>query len=259
MANEIKEIDIFDPKNITAQTVKSYLAGSQDVTNQEMAMFIATCKQLNLNPFLKEVYLIKYKSSPAQIVVSRDAYRKRAQKNESFNGIKTGVIVQNEDGSVEKLDGAFKTPKQELIGAWAEVLIKNVEYPVYVAVSYDEYVQTKTDYNTKEVKPNSMWEKKPMTMLVKVAESQALRLAFPSEFSGTYSEEELPQGETIKDVTEPWTESEKENYVEQKKAELLEQQHKAQQNKITKEVEKVAVNHDSETGEIIENQPELEF
>lgn len=221
VANQTENIDIFDPKNITAGTVRQYLDNGNKASDSELAMLVTMAKHQNLNPFLKEIYFIKYGTAPAQFVVSRDAYRKRAQKDPNFNGIKAGVIVENEDGSIEKLDGAFKKKTQVLIGAWCEVQMKNLDFPIYVAVSYDEYVQTKNG------QPNSMWSNKPMTMLVKVAESQALRLAFP-EMAGTYSEEELPPYETqrreVNGVEEPTQEEvqnfDKQAYIEQKKAEL---------------------------------------
>lgn len=221
VANQTEIIDIFDPKNITAVTVRQYLDNGNKASDSELAMLVTMAKHQNLNPFLKEIYFIKYGTAPAQFVVSRDAYRKRAQKDPNFNGIKAGVIVENEDGSIEKLDGAFKKKTQVLIGAWCEVQMKNLDFPIYVAVSYDEYVQMKNG------QPNSMWSNKPMTMLVKVAESQALRMAFP-EMSGTYSEEELPpddpQRHEVNGVQEP-TQKEVQNfdkqaYFEQKKADL---------------------------------------
>ena len=241
VATKPENIDIFDPKNITAGTVRQYLDNGNKASDSELAMLVTMAKHQNLNPFLKEIYFIKYGTAPAQFVVSRDAYRKRAQKDPNFNGIKAGVIVENEDGSIEKLDGAFKKKTQVLIGAWCEVQMKNLDFPIYVAVSYDEYVQMKNG------QPNSMWSNKPMTMLVKVAESQALRLAFP-DMSGTYSEEELPPAEQkpreVNGVIEPTQDEiadfDKQAYIEQKKAELSQ----------VKEV-KVA---DIQTGEII-NQP----
>lgn len=221
VANQTENIDIFDPKNITAGTVRQYLDNGNKASDSELAMLVTMAKHQNLNPFLKEIYFIKYGTAPAQFVVSRDAYRKRAQKDPNFNGIKTGVIVENGDGSIEKLDGAFKKKSQTLLGAWCEVQMKNLDFPIYAAVSYDEYVQMKNG------QPNSMWSNKPMTMLVKVAESQALRMAFP-EMSGTYSEEELPPDETqrreVNGVEEPTQEEvqnfDKQAYIEQKKAEL---------------------------------------
>ena len=241
VANVAESIDIFDTKNITAATLRKYLDNGDKASDSELAMLVAMATHQNLSPWLKEIYFIKYGSAPAQFVVSRDAYRKRAQRDPNFNGIRTGVIVENESGEVEKLDGAFKKKNQILIGAWCEVQMKNLDYPIYVAVSYDEYVQMKNG------QPNSMWSNKPMTMLVKVAESQALRMAFP-EMSGTYSEEELPPAEQkpreVNGVQEPTQDEiadfDKQAYIEQKKAELSQ----------VKEV-KVA---DVQTGEII-NQP----
>ena len=69
--------------------VKKYLVRgrSELVTDQELVMFINTCKMQKLNPLANgEVYLIKYsKDEPAQMVVGKDSYNKRAL---SFAGIR---------------------------------------------------------------------------------------------------------------------------------------------------------------------------
>ena len=44
---------------------------------------------------------------------------------------------------------------------------------------------------------NSQWKSKPATMIRKVAVVQALREAFPEDFGGLYSEEELSQAESV--------------------------------------------------------------
>lgn len=218
MANEL---GIFSIDKLNMTTVKQYLKGGGQASDEELVLLINLCKQNNMNPFTKEVYFVKYGTQPAQIVVSRDFYRKRAMVNPNFSGIEVGVIVQNEDGSIKNLDGAFKTKNQELVGAWAKVYMKNFEIPVYVAVAYDEYVQLK------DGRPNKMWNAKPCTMLTKVAESQALRMAFPDEFSGTYGEEEYPeqkQPREVNGVEEPTQEEmqsfDKDKYLEKKKEEL---------------------------------------
>ena len=46
---------------LSPEIVKKYLVnGNGSITDSECAMFLALCKYQNLNPFLKEVYLIKY-------------------------------------------------------------------------------------------------------------------------------------------------------------------------------------------------------
>lgn len=215
------ELGIFSIDKLNMKTVRQYLKGGGQASDEELVLLINLCKQNNMNPFTKEVYFVKYGTQPAQIVVSRDFYRKRAMVNPNFSGIEVGVIIQNEDGSIKNLDGAFKTKNQELVGAWAKVYMENFEIPVYVAVAYDEYVQLK------DGRPNKMWNAKPCTMLTKVAESQALRMAFPDEFSGTYGEEEYPeqnQPREVNGVEEPTQEEmqsfDKDKYLEQKKEEL---------------------------------------
>ncbi|TYC49936.1 phage recombination protein Bet [Weissella muntiaci] len=219
------ELDIYNPKNLTAETIKALLPGGTNASNEEIASLLAIVRNQNMNPFTREVYFVKYGSAPAQIVVSRDFYRKRAFKNSSFNGIQVGVIVQSEDGEIEELEGGFYPKEKTLVGAWSKVSLKEIDVPVYVSVRYDEYVQMKGD------KPNSMWSKKPATMLTKVAESQALRMAFPDEFSGTYGEEEYPANQERRDITpdnKPTSEEianfNKDEYIAQRTAALEEKQ-----------------------------------
>lgn len=64
------------------QFVKQYLVrGSAElVSDQEIVFFMNTCKMQGLNPLVQDdVYLIKYsKSDPAQMVIGKDAYLRRA-------------------------------------------------------------------------------------------------------------------------------------------------------------------------------------
>ena len=241
------EINIYDAKELNTATIKKFLKGGGQASDDELAMLLALSRNLNMNPFMKEVYFVKYGTSPAQIVVSRDFYRKRAFSNPNFAGLEVGVIVQEQDGTIKSVEGAFKTRSQELVGAWARVHIRHTEIPVYVAVAYDEYVQMKNG------QPNSMWAAKPCTMLAKVAESQALRMAFPSEFSGTYGEEEYPEQPKRREVNgieEPTQDEinnfDKEEFTKNKMAQLEAQKAEREAKKKSQEVLDV----NPETGEI---------
>ena len=72
-----------------------------------------------------------------------------------------------------------------------EAFMKRAENSYRVEVSFDEYAARKKDGSL-----NSQWSKKPATMIRKVALVQALREAFPENFSGLYSEEETGTEET---------------------------------------------------------------
>lgn len=61
--------------------LKNYLVRGQSdkITDQEVILFMKTCQAQKLNPFAQgEAYLIKFGSDPAQMVVGKDAYMRRA-------------------------------------------------------------------------------------------------------------------------------------------------------------------------------------
>lgn len=175
--------------------IKSYLvSGGGNVTDSEVMMFLSLCKFQHLNPFLKEVHLIKFGNSPATMVVGKDVFTKRARRNADFAGKKAGIIVQvKETGEIIEREGTFYIKDEEkLVGGWAKVYIKGYEAPEYAAVSFDEYAGRKSNGEL-----NSQWATKPATMIRKVAVVQALREAFPDDFAGMNTAEEIPEASEI--------------------------------------------------------------
>ena len=186
--------------------IRKYLVNGQgNVTDQEVVMFINLCKAQRLNPFLKEAYLIKYGNQPATIVTGKEVFTKRARRNKDYAGQQAGIIVQKEDGTIENRIGTLRLQDETIVGGWAKVYIKGYEVPTEITVSFDEYVGTKGNGEI-----NSQWAKKPATMIRKVALVQALREAFPEDFQGLYSAEEM-------DVDEP-------EELEAVKAEVIEEE-----------------------------------
>ncbi|MCG0590598.1 phage recombination protein Bet [Bacillus velezensis] len=171
---------------LTGKTVKNFLVrGNSDVTDQEAAMFINLCKYQKLNPFLNEAYLVKFKGSPAQMIVGKEAFMKRAENNEQFQGFKAGIIVEREGDMVE-LEGAIKLPKDNLIGGWADVYRADRQQPVCVRISLDEFS-----------KGQSTWKTMPLNMIRKTAIVNALREAFPNSLGNLYTEEEEQANDDI--------------------------------------------------------------
>lgn len=159
--------------------VRNFLTkGNGDVTDQDLTQFISICKYNQLNPFLGEAYLVKYGTSPAQMITSKEALMKRAEANENYDGMQGGVIVLR-DGKVEELEGCFKLPEDKLLGGWAMVYRKDRKYPYVSRVTLDEYD-----------KKQSTWNEKKSTMITKVAKVQALREAFPAQLGAMYTAEE---------------------------------------------------------------------
>lgn len=175
--------------HLTPNIIRNYLVSGDagKVTDQEIVMFLNLCRYQHLNPFLREAYLVKYGNNPATIVTGKDAFTKRAKRNPAYKGNQAGVVVLK-DGGLEERIGALvlKDKGEELVGGWAKVYIAGYEVPVEVAVSYEEYVGRKSNGEV-----NSQWTGKPATMIRKVALVQALREAFPEDFAGLYSQEEM--------------------------------------------------------------------
>lgn len=174
--------------------VRQYLVnGDGRPTDQEVMMFLALCKHQRLNPFLREAYLIKYgNNQPATIVVGKEAYLKRARSIPECRGYAAGVVCQcQETGELIRTKGLCP-PGCTLVGGWATVRVAGWDEPLDVEVSLHEYVGRRKDGQI-----TGMWASKPATMIRKVALVQALREAFPSEFGGMYSEEEMPQVENL--------------------------------------------------------------
>ena len=167
---------------LNVETVKNYLVrGNGDITDQETLMFIELCKAQHLNPFINEAYLIKFGSQPAQIVTGKDVFVKRANRNEHFEGMRSGIIVER-DGNLVEIEGSVKLKKDILIGGWCEVHRNDRKFPIKSSVALEEYS-----------KSQSTWKTMPMVMLKKCAMVTALREAFPEDLQGLYDSCEIKE------------------------------------------------------------------
>jgi len=165
--------------------VKKYLVrGRADLTSdQELVFFMNTCKMQGLNPLVNgEVYLIKYsKDDPAQMVVGKDAYLRRAFDHPDYLFKNDGITVKRGNEIIQK-EGCCLYPGEELIGGWCRVhfMRNGSERTAFKEVSFSEYN-----------KGQANWKSKPATMINKVAMSQCVRDAFPKDYEGVYSEDEM--------------------------------------------------------------------
>lgn len=165
------------PVKFTADEVRARLCPS--ITDKELAFTMALCQAQKLNPFTKDVYIIKYGDGPASIVTSKDTFTKRAQANPRFEGMEAGVTVVNNNRIVQR-PGSMVLRGETLVGGWCKVYVKGYRVPIFDEVSLSEYSTGKSN-----------WTKMPATMIRKVALCHALREAFPDDFQGLYGEEEM--------------------------------------------------------------------
>jgi phage recombination protein Bet len=181
---EMNEIVKFESENgqivqFGAEDVKQRLCPNID--DKELALVMALCQQQRLNPFTKDVYIIKYGNSPASIVTSKDVFTKRANSHPDYEGFEAGVTFIDRQGVVKQREGSavYAEAGEKLVGGWCRVFVKG-RRPVYDEVTLSEYSTGK-----------SGWGKMPGTLIRKVALVHSLREAFSQDFQGLYSQEEM--------------------------------------------------------------------
>ena len=212
-----------DLQQLDGETLRNFVDPKHQASPQELQTLLAIVKNRNLNPFTKEVYFIKYGNNPAQIVVSKDAFMKRAEQNQNYDGFESGVIYEDEKGELKTKKGVILPRKATLIGGWCEVYRKDRSRPVYREVELSAY-------NTHK----NWWQKAPGQMIEKVAIVAAVRDAFSENVGGLYTADEMEQAAPI-DVTPRETQED----VKARKMAQIEQQRQEQAQPVQPEPELV--------------------
>lgn len=172
MTNELTVIDTDNGSiELSPSIIRKYIARNNNVTDEECYVFTQLCKYQKLNPFLREIYIVKYGNGAASTIVGKETYMKRAYNHPKYRGHKAWV---SEDSQT----------------ATCEVYIDGFVVPITVTVDWAEYKQE-----------SPLWRSKPKTMLRKVAIVQAFREAFPETFGGLYAEDEMPIDQSTLDRT----------------------------------------------------------
>lgn len=195
--------EIMSFENLNGEKVELSVALTQayfcpQATAPECYVFNAWCQHNKLDPWKKEAYLVKYGGSPAQNIVAKEAYTRRAEANPRYQGQQAGVVVLTADGHLENRMGEIVLDGEELVGGWAKVFVKDYVEPVEAAVSFKERCQYKNG------EPMAKWATSPGLMIRKCALVAALREAFPSDVGGMYVAEEMgctEDNEGVKPIT----------------------------------------------------------
>lgn len=172
---KLAEWKTLDGQSITLSMddVKQYFCSN--ATDKEIMVFLETARTWGLNPWKREVHLVKYGNSPAQIIVGYEVYLKRAERTGKLNGWKCWI---EGDGPNAK--------------AVVEIYRKDWGQPFRWEV-----------YRAEADRGQATWKQMWRFMLRKVAIAQGFRLAFPEELGGMpYVPEEVPQ-EAVEVLPEP--------------------------------------------------------
>jgi phage recombination protein Bet len=146
----------------------------------QVQIFAQVCQEKGLSPFSREIHLISYGGTYAPIV-GIDGRRKIAAETGVHLGTSAAMYNRKSDASFYSLaeckTKGMKTPHTCTIIVKKLVGGHIVEFSAEVA--FDEF------------KKSGSWSSMPFHRLAVVAESHALRKAFPNRFSGLLLEEEV--------------------------------------------------------------------
>lgn len=177
---------------------------AKDATDDELQLFLWTCKRLRLDPFGRQIYFIKRGSGDdaggkeGRAQVSIDGFRLVAERTGEYQG-----QTPPEWARVSFVDGQ---PIIEWFPVWpftepphsarVGVYRRGFREPMYGVARFDAYKVTKSGGAL-----NRMWTKMGPEMLAKCAEALGLRKAFPQELSGVYTTDEMGQAENDDDAS----------------------------------------------------------
>jgi phage recombination protein Bet len=184
----VQQQQITDPALLTKEKIdliKRTVA--KGATDDELQMFLMVATRAGLDPFTKQIHLVKRWSKAegreiATIQTGIDGYRATAEKTGKYGG--------SDDATFTFAEGQPKIPTSATVKVYKVMGDRTIE--IKATAFWDEFEPTNE-------KLAFMWRKMPKLMLAKCAEALALRKAFPNVLSGIYTHEEMEQVEEEKD------------------------------------------------------------
>lgn len=174
LINQEINVQLKDPK-VGAALLATTFKGLEANTMKQ-AIMEGMIRGFKFVDFLdKNVYAIPF-ANGYSLVTSVDYSRKRGMRS-GIVGKKAPMYELGSDGKVESCTVTVQRMVSNYVGDFT------------ATVYFSEYYKKGKEYNGKYTP--SMWDLKPRTMIAKVAEMQALRMACPEELSQVYIEEEF--------------------------------------------------------------------
>ena len=164
------------PEQIDA--IKKLIA--PNATPEELTAYLSLAAKYDLDPFAREIWFINMRGRNT-IITGRDGYLKIANGNSHYRGMQSDVVYTGDKFYKDEqgIHHAYNVGNRgQIIGAYAEIYRDDRIKPVYCFAPMSNYNRN-----------SEVWRQYPHTMILKVAESMALKRAF--SISGLVTDDEL--------------------------------------------------------------------
>lgn len=160
------------------------------------------CKARAMNPWEGDCFMIPYENRKTgvitwNLITAHQTFLKRAELHPEHDGMESGVIVREENGDVMEYPGDLVLDGQTLLAGWAKVFSKDKSHYTYRRLDLKVYA-----------KAYGYWLANPAGQIVKCAEADALRSAYPTKLGGLYLREEMGKIERGEQTAIPAPEAE---------------------------------------------------
>jgi phage recombination protein Bet len=198
------------PAQLTAlKSIDIETEGKDAIPRPYVLQFLYVCQIRDLDPLLREAYLITHgnwwqkdngewvDSRKFTLVIGIEGFRKRGEDTGEYRG-QTEAEWCGEDGVWRD----FWNPKWgNPVMARVGIMRAGFDMPVYGKAAFDEFCpmiaetywdpQKRRKVKTDKLVPTPMWKKMGINQIAKCAEAQGFRKAYPRQMNGLYAEEEM--------------------------------------------------------------------
>ena len=198
MEGELVKVSSHDaPLEIPSELKKLYMETYfKGLTENDALIAYRDAERRGLSIEAKQIHFIprwdsKLNKNVPTAQTSIDGFRLIAARTGRYGGsINAKLTVRMKSGEKAVIQHEEYDPAEvsEIISGTISVINKEFEQPQTATALFKGYCQTFKDGN-----PMGLWEKMPDVMILKCAESLALRKAFPQDLSGLYTNEEMGQ------------------------------------------------------------------
>ncbi|ASS76866.1 hypothetical protein CIG75_19225 [Tumebacillus algifaecis] len=168
---------------------------AKGATDAEFTMLMHLANTYKLDPFLKEIWFIKYNGKDPTILVSRDGLRNYAMRQEDFLGMLSFEVRQGDTFKFNPISGEIQHEIGDGTGLITKCycIIKRKDKPDHI-----EIIDFKEYYDALSQK-NPVWRSHPSAMGKKTVEVLGLKKCYT--ITGLYAPEEMGMQEPM-DITD---------------------------------------------------------